>query len=65
MQFEEKPLVKSYVNAGVYVLSPSSLDALEVGAKADVPVCFSSCRGGRQKTVAYPMHEPWVDIETA
>ena len=60
--FEEKPVVRTYINAGVYALSPDALDLLEVDAHCDMPTLFErlQVKGGR--TVAYPMHEPWLDV---
>jgi len=60
--FEEKPIARSHINAGVYVLSPSSLDELEVHLPCDMPTLFERLQGRAQRTVAYPMHEPWLDI---
>lgn len=58
----EKPIARSHVNAGVYALSPSSLAALEKGAYCDMPTLFHLLKGQGSRTVAYPMHEPWLDI---
>lgn len=60
--FEEKPIARNHVNAGVYVLDPSSLDAMESGEVCDMPTLFGRLkeRGGR--TIVYPMHEPWLDL---
>jgi NDP-sugar pyrophosphorylase family protein len=60
--FEEKPIVRTYVNAGVYVLEPEALDALVPGERCDMPTLFGrmKARGGR--TIVYPMHEPWLDV---
>ncbi len=60
--FEEKPIVRSHINAGVYVLSPAALDELEPGAACDMPTLFERVQAKERKTVAYPMHEPWLDI---
>lgn len=63
--FEEKPVGQSQVNAGVYVLDPSSLQLLEPGAACDMPVLFDRLRDSGHRTVAYPVHEPWFDIGRA
>lgn len=60
--FEEKPISRSYINAGVYVLSPHALDELEEGAACDIPILFERLQAREFKIVAYPMHEPWLDI---
>ena len=60
--FEEKPLARSHINAGVYVLNPEALDLLSAGAHCDMPTLFSRIQAKAQRTVAYPMHEPWLDV---
>ena len=60
--FEEKPIARSHVNAGVYVINPPSLDYLEKDAHCDMPTLFERLQEKDQRTVAYPMHEPWLDV---
>jgi dTDP-glucose pyrophosphorylase len=60
--FEEKPIIKSYINAGVYVLSPIVIDYLRPGVPCDMPELFERLRQDSKKIVAYPMHEPWLDV---
>lgn len=60
--FEEKPIARSYINAGVYVLSPNALNELEEGAPCDMPNLFERLQARGLRTVAYPMHEPWLDV---
>lgn len=60
--FEEKPVHRTHVNAGVYVLNPPTLDSLPANERLDMPALFETIRlvGGR--AVVYPMHEPWLDV---
>lgn len=60
--FEEKPIARSHINAGVYVLDPIALDALEKYSACDMPTLFERLQTKNLKTVAYPMHEPWLDV---
>jgi dTDP-glucose pyrophosphorylase len=60
--FEEKPIARSHINAGVYVLSRSTLDHLEPGIHCDMPTLFERLKACEQRIVAYPMHEPWLDV---
>jgi dTDP-glucose pyrophosphorylase len=60
--FEEKPLTRSHVNAGIYVLDPRALSLLEKDVQCDMPTLFERLRASLEKTVAYPMHEPWLDV---
>lgn len=60
--FEEKPVSRSRINAGVYALHPDALNNLPQGARCDMPTLFESLQHGARRTVAYPMYEPWLDV---
>lgn len=60
--FEEKPIARSHINAGIYVLDPDALDALSVGEHCDMPTLFSRLQERGARTIVYPMHEPWLDV---
>ena len=60
--FEEKPVARSHINAGVYALDPGALNALSADARCDMPTMFERLQAQTKRTVAYPMHEPWLDV---
>jgi dTDP-glucose pyrophosphorylase len=60
--FDEKPISRSHINAGVYALEPASLSVLPADARFDMPTLFERLQAKSQRTVAYPMHEPWLDV---
>ena len=60
--FEEKPVVRSHINAGVYALSPEVLGLMAPHAHCDMPTLFERAKAQGLQTVAYPMHEPWLDV---
>ena len=60
--FEEKPVARSHINAGVYALNPDALNALSSDARCDMPTLFERLQAQAKRTVAYPMHEPWLDV---
>ncbi len=60
--FDEKPVARTHINAGIYVLEPGCLDALEVGEHCDMPTLFARLQERGSRTIAYPMHEPWLDV---
>jgi NDP-sugar pyrophosphorylase family protein len=60
--FEEKPVSRSRINAGVYALHPDALNSLPQGARCDMPTLFESLQHGARRTVAYPRYEPWLDV---
>ena len=60
--FEEKPIARSHINAGVYVIDPMVLSLLTADAHCDMPTLFERLQAKAQLTAAYPMHEPWLDV---
>lgn len=60
--FEEKPVARSHINAGVYALDPNALNVLKADSHCDMPTLFEFLQAESRRTVAYPMHEPWLDV---
>jgi dTDP-glucose pyrophosphorylase len=60
--FEEKPVARSLINAGVYVIDQDSLGILSKNKHCDMPTLFEQLQAKGKRTVAYPIHEPWLDV---
>ena len=60
--FEEKPIARSHINAGVYALDPVALNFMRQHTHCDMPTLFELLQDKVLRTVAYPMHEPWLDV---
>jgi dTDP-glucose pyrophosphorylase/predicted transcriptional regulator len=60
--FDEKPVVRTHINAGVYVLNPEVLDYMPSEQRCDMPILFDLIKAKGGRTMAYPMHEPWLDV---
>lgn len=60
--FEEKPIARTHINAGIYALSPEALSFLVPNSPATMPELFARLQTKSLRTVAYPMHEPWLDV---
>jgi len=60
--FEEKPVSRSHINAGVYALNSDSLSVLSADTHCDMPALFQHLQTQNKCTVAYPMYEPWLDV---
>jgi NDP-sugar pyrophosphorylase family protein len=60
--FEEKPITRSHINAGVYVLEPAVLELLKYSEHCDMPTLFARLQEDESRTIVYPMHEPWLDV---
>jgi dTDP-glucose pyrophosphorylase len=63
--FEEKPIARTHINAGIYVLDHSALESLGKGEHCDMPTLFSRLQSKGMRTIVYPMHEPWLDVGRA
>lgn len=62
--YEEKPVTRTLINAGVYVVNPSVLGLLTASTPCDMPQLFELARAKGMKTVAYFAHESWIDVGT-
>ncbi|AOV08502.1 nucleotidyltransferase family protein [Sporosarcina ureilytica] len=58
----EKPVHKSFVNAGIYVLDPSALDHVPSDDFYDMPELFKKLMSEEKKVLAFPLREYWLDI---
>ncbi len=58
----EKPSYRYFINAGIYVLSPSILDAVVPGQHIDMPTLLEQCMQANQAVNMFPVHEYWLDI---
>jgi dTDP-glucose pyrophosphorylase len=59
---EEKPISRTHINAGIYVLSPDALQVITPNRACDMPSLFEQLQSGGKRILAYPMHEPWLDV---
>jgi dTDP-glucose pyrophosphorylase len=59
---EEKPLVRSYINTGVYILDPEAIKYLPEKAYCDMPELLGQLINHQRRIIAYPVHENWLDI---
>lgn len=60
--FQEKPVYRSHVNAGVYALNPEVLSLLQSEDHCDMPNLFERLQAQTKRIAAYPIHEPWLDV---
>lgn len=60
--FEEKPVTRTHINAGIYALSPDATSPIGKDLHMDMPSLFEILSLAGKRTVAYPMHEPWLDV---
>jgi dTDP-glucose pyrophosphorylase len=60
--YEEKPLSRVHINAGVYVLDPIAIGFLTKSIPYDMPTLFGMIQENELRTIAYPIHEQWIDV---
>jgi len=60
--YEEKPVSRSHINAGVYVIEPSAIRCLVKAVPCDMPTLFDLLQKEENRVVAYPIHERWLDV---
>lgn len=58
----EKPVHKSFVNAGIYVLNPEALTFIPEDNFYDMPELYKKLLNIEQRVSAFPLREYWLDI---
>ncbi len=62
IKITEKPIYKSYINAGVYALSPKSLEVLDKNILCNMTTLFEKLKKLDKRISAFPIHEYWIDV---
>ena len=60
--FKEKPIFKSYINTGVYVINPTVLNFIKNKSYLDINELIEKILLKSKKVIAYPAYEKWQDI---
>ena len=60
--FQEKPVVVSNINAGVYALNSVACNFAKSREFYTMPELFEDMRKDGFKTIACPLHETWLDV---
>lgn len=59
---DEKPVQSFYVNAGIYVLNPETLDNIKTNDFMDMTNLFKGLRAKGKEISVFPLREYWLDI---
>lgn len=62
VSIEEKPIQQFYVNAGIYVLTPETLNLIPKGLPMDMTGLFEQAVDRGMTTLSFPIREFWMDI---
>lgn len=62
LSIKEKPIHKSFVNAGIYVLNPDVMKYVPQNEFYDMPDLFKNLLSKNKEVSAFPLREYWLDI---
>jgi len=62
VRISEKPVMRYFVNAGIYLLNPDVCRLITPGQKTDMPDVIAMLIAQRRRVVSFPIHEYWLDI---
>jgi len=62
VSIQEKPIHSFYVNAGIYILEPDSIDLIPKNKFYDMPELFKDLIKKNKKLTCFPLREYWLDI---
>lgn len=63
IDIEEKPIYKSYINSGVYIISPEFLNIVPQDTFIDMPTLLKKAKDEYDEKVSvYPILENWIDV---
>lgn len=58
----EKPMHRYFVNAGIYVLDPSTLGLIPADQPLDMPDLFEQIKTAGRRPAVFPLREYWIDV---
>lgn len=58
----EKPLLRHFVSAGIYLLDPGVTSLVAAGERCDMPDLIRRLIADRKRVVSFPISEYWMDI---
>ena len=62
INIDEKPLQRFFVNAGIYVISPTLINGIERDTHIDMPDLIHQFISREANALVFPIHEYWLDI---
>ena len=58
----EKPSVRHFVNAGIYLVQPSVCEMVPVDYAFDMPDLITKLIDAGRRVICFPIHEYWLDV---
>jgi dTDP-glucose pyrophosphorylase/CBS domain-containing protein len=61
-RIDEKPSIRRFVNAGIYLFEPSVRTYIPAGEAMDIPHLVECLIVDGRRVVSFPVHEYWLDV---
>jgi len=65
IECQEKPIWKTNINAGIYVLDATLKNLIEKGEHIDMPTLIERAKKYHGRVKIFPLHENWIDLGDA
>ena len=62
LNLDEKPVIKSNINVGVYIFNPQAINYIRNNESLDMNNFFDRLVKLNKRVLAYPVYESWADI---
>jgi len=62
VKIEEKPVIRHFINAGIYLLSPEACKSIPPGQAFDMTDLITKLLVEDRLVASFPIHEYWLDI---
>ena len=62
LNLDEKPVIKSNINVGVYIFNPEAINYIRKNESLDMNNFFDRLVKLNKRVLAYPVYESWADI---
>lgn len=64
LDFEEKPLWTTYINAGIYIVDTKVAKLVKKNENISMPLILKKLKNNNNDVYIFHMHEDWVDVGT-
>jgi dTDP-glucose pyrophosphorylase/predicted transcriptional regulator len=64
IKFDEKPILRKFINCGVYVFNKDVLKELKLNKNIDMISFLEKIKKNKNKIYAFPLYEEWLDLGT-
>ena len=62
IRIDEKPIVRHFINAGIYLVQPAVCNMVPLGHAFDMPELITSLISAGKRVICFPVREYWLDV---